>query len=352
MIFDSLYGLFSKDMGIDLGTANTLVCVQGEGIVLCEPSVVAVKRGTNTPLISDGEPAVGNVAKDMIGKTPGNIIAIRPLKDGVIADFDITEAMIKYFIQKVHSRLWGNRPRVVISVPSGITDVEKRAVVESARRAGARRVFLIEEPLAAALGVGLPVIEPTGSMIVDVGGGTTEVAVISLGNLVTTQSIRVAGDDMDDAIVAHMKRNYNLLIGEQTSERTKIEIGSAYDMEKETSMEVKGRDLVTGLPRKTIVGSDEIREALREPIQSICEAILIGLELTPPELAADLVDSGITLAGGGVLLRGIDKVIAKHTGLPVKVADDPITAVARGTGIFLDNLSHFQGVLESADDET
>jgi len=352
MILDWLYGLFSKDMGIDLGTANTLVCVQGEGIVLCEPSVVAVRKGTNVPLIgANNEPAVGNAAKDMIGKTPGNIVAIRPLKDGVIADFDITEAMLKYFIQKVHRRMWGNRPRVVISVPSGITDVEKRAVRESAKRAGARKVYLIEEPLAAALGAGLPVSEPIGSMIVDIGGGTTEVAVISLANLVTSQSIRTAGDDHDEAIIQFMKRNYNLMIGEQTAERIKIEIGSAFPLEKEVSMEVKGRDLVTGLPRKTIVTDEEIREALREPIQAICDAILVTLERTPPELAADLVENGISLAGGGALLRGIDKVIAKQTGLPVRVVDDPLTAVARGTGIFLDNLSAFQSVLESEDDE-
>jgi len=351
MIFDSIYGLFSKDMGIDLGTANTLVCVQGEGIVLCEPSIVAVRLGTNTPLMAGSEPAVGNVAKDMVGKTPPNIVAIRPLKDGVIADFDVTEAMLKYFIQKVHRRMWGNRPRVVISIPSGITDVEKRAVNESTRRAGARRVYMIEEPLAAALGVGLPVVEPTGSMIVDVGGGTTEVAVISLGNLVTSQSIRMAGDDMDEAITQYLRRNYNLMIGEQTAERIKKELGSAYPMEKESSMEVKGRDQVTGLPRKTLITSDEVREALREPVQAICESIIRALERTPAELAADLVDAGIVLAGGGALLRGLDKVIAKHTGLPVETSEDPLTAVARGTGIFLDNLKHFQGVLESADDE-
>jgi len=348
MIWDSLIGLFSEDMGIDLGTANTLVCVQGKGIVLAEPSVVAVKKGTNE-ILMNGE-AVGDKAKAMIGKTPSTIEAVRPLKDGVIADFDITEAMLRYFIRKVHLRNFLVKPRLVIAIPSGITAVEKRAVISSAERAGAREVYLIEEPKAAGIGCNLPIQEPVANMIVDVGGGTTEVAIISLGGVVTSCSIRVAGDEMDEAIIQHMKRAYNLMIGERTAEQIKIQIGSAYPLEKEMTMEVRGRDLIAGLPRATVVSSEEIREAMSEPVQAILDAIKSTLENTQPELAADLMDRGINLCGGGVLLRGLEKVIAKETGLPVHVADDPITAVARGTGIVLDQLDQLRGVLESADD--
>jgi rod shape-determining protein MreB len=351
MILDALLGLFSVDMGIDLGTATTLVCVEGEGIVLCEPSVVAVYRGTSQVINLEDGPAVGLVAKEMLGKTPGSIQAIRPLKDGVIADFEITEAMLRYFIQKVHKRRWGYKPRMVIAVPSGITTVEKRAVRSSAERAGARQVFLIEEPMAAALGAGLPIAEPTASMVVDVGGGTTEVAVISLADIVTSESIRVAGDEMDDAIIQHMKQNYNLLIGEQTAERIKITIGSAYPLEQELTMEVRGRDVIAGLPRKEVIRSEEVREALREPVDAIVATVKTTLERTEPELAADLVESGMVLVGGGTLLRGLDKVLHEATGLPVRRADDPITCVARGTGIFLANLSRMKKHLESIADE-
>ena len=350
MILDALLGLFSIDMGIDLGTATTLVCVQNEGIVLCEPSVVAVHRGTNRVIDLGNAPAVGLVAKEMLGKTPGSIQAIRPLKDGVIADFDITEAMLRYFIQKVHQRRWGYKPRVVIAIPSGITTVEKRAVRNSAERAGARQVFLVEEPMAAAIGAGMPVAEPTASMVVDVGGGTTEVAIISLADIVTSESIRVAGDEMDEAIIQHMKQNYNLLIGEQTAERIKIEIGSAYPLEQELTMEVRGRDVIAGLPRKEVIRSEEIREAVREPIDAIVAAIKITLERTDPELAADLVDNGMVLAGGGVLLRGLDQVLQEATGLPVRLTEDPITCVAQGTGLFLENLDRMKKYLESTED--
>ena len=349
MIWDSVLGLFSTDMGIDLGTANTLVCVQGRGIVLNEPSVVAVKKGTSKVLLN-GQ-AVGHEAKKMLGKTPGSIQAIRPLKDGVIADFEITEAMLRYFMTRVHRRPWAYRPRVVIAIPSGITTVEKRAVRNSAERAGARKVYLIEEPRAAGIGVGLPVGAPQGSMVLDVGGGTTEVAVLSLGNIVTSISIRVAGDEMDEAITNHLKRTYNLLIGEQTSERCKIEIGSAYPLEQELTMEVRGRDLITGLPRRAVVNSEEIREALKEPIDSIVQAVKLTLEKTEPELAADLVNNGMVLCGGGSLLRGLDKVISEETGLPAVVADDAIAAVAKGTSLFLENLNQWKQYLEG-DDET
>ncbi len=350
MILDALLGLFSIDMGIDLGTATTLVCVQNEGIVRCEPSVVAVHRGTNRVIDLGNAPAVGLVAKEMLGKTPGSIQAIRPLKDGVIADFDITEAMLRYFIQKVHQRRWGYKPRVVIAIPSGITTVEKRAVRNSAERAGARQVFRVEEPMAAASGAGMPVAEPTASMVVDVGGGTTEVAIISLADIVTSESIRVAGDEMDEAIIQHMKQNYNLLIGEQTAERIKIEIGSAYPLEQELTMEVRGRDVIAGLPRKEVIRSEEIREAVREPIDAIVAAIKVTLERTDPELAADLVDNGMVLAGGGVLLRGLDQVLQEATGLPVRLTEDPITCVAQGTGLFLENLDRMKKYLESTED--
>jgi len=336
-------------MGIDLGTCNTLVCVRGEGIVLNEPSVVAVKRGTNR-VLNNGN-AVGWAAKEMLGKTPGSISAIRPLKDGVISDFEITEAMLGYFIRKVNGRGRFFRPRVVIAVPSGITAVEKRAVLESADRAGARRVYLVEEPMAAGIGAGLPIVEPTASMIVDIGGGTTEVAIMSLADIATCESIRVAGDDLDEAIINYLKKAYNLTVGEQTAERIKIEIGSAAPVAEAMQMEVRGRDNISGLPRKTTVTGAEIREALQEPVGAIIEAVTRTLEKAEPELAADLVDNGITLAGGGALLRGLDVLMNKSTGLDVKIADDPLTCVARGTSIYLENLEEWKGTLESELDE-
>lgn len=332
-------------MGIDLGTCNTLVAVRGQGIVLNEPSVVAVRKGTNQ-VMKNGQ-AVGWVAKEMLGKTPGSITAIRPLKDGVISDFEITEAMLGYFIRKVNGRGKIVGPRVVISIPSGITEVEKRAVVDSAERAGARRTYLIEEPLAAAIGAGLPFVEPTASMIVDIGGGTTEVAIMSLADIATCESVRVAGDDMDEAIINHMKRNYNLMIGEQTSERIKVEIGSAAPVGEETSMEVRGRDSISGLPRKTVITSEEIREALQEPLNAILDTVTRTLERAEPELAADLVENGIMLAGGGALLRGLPIVMQKATGLDVRVADDPLTCVARGTAIYLENFEELKSALEN-----
>ncbi|MEK6675520.1 MAG: rod shape-determining protein [Planctomycetota bacterium] len=349
MIFDSLLGLFSVDMGIDLGTCNTLVCVKGEGIVLNEPSVVAVRRGTNQVLRNGN--AVGQVAKEMLGKTPGSISAIRPLKDGVIADFDITEAMLGYFIRKVHGRSRFVKPRVVIAVPSGITAVEKRAVYNSAERAGARRVYLVEEPMAAGIGAGLPIGEATASMIVDIGGGTTEVAIMSLADIAVSQSIRVAGDDMDQAIIAFMRRKYDLMIGQQSAEDIKIKVGSIAPLVQEMSMEVRGRDLVGGLPRKCNVTSLEIREALMEPVSQIVEAVRRTLESAEPELAADLVGNGIHLAGGGALLRGLDTILAQATGLDVKVVDDPLTCVARGTSVYLENLRDWKDTMESDVDD-
>jgi rod shape-determining protein MreB len=345
-VLDRLLGLFSVDMGIDLGTCNTLVAVRGQGIVLNEPSVVAVRKGTNQVLITRNGPAVGWVAKEMLGKTPGAITAIRPLKDGVISDFEITEAMLGYFIKKVTGKTRLVRPRVVISIPSGITAVEKRAVFDSAERAGARRTFLLEEPIAAAIGAGLPFAEATASMIVDIGGGTTEVAIMSLADIATCESVRVAGDDMDEAIINHMKRTYNLMVGEQTAERIKIEIGSASPIDKEMSMEVRGRDMISGLPRKTVVTSEEVREALMEPVTAIAEAVTRTLERAEPELAADLVENGITMAGGGSLLRGLTQVVSKATGLEVKLAEDPLTCVARGTAIYLENIEEWQATLE------
>ncbi len=332
-------------MGIDLGTCNTLVSVRGQGIVLNEPSVVAVKKGTNI-VLKNGQ-AVGWVAKEMLGKTPGSISAIRPLKDGVISDFEITEAMLKYFINKVNgrSRIFG--PRVVISIPSGITAVEKRAVFDSAERAGARRTYLIEEPIAAAIGAGLPFAEATASMIVDIGGGTTEVAIMSLADIATCESVRVAGDDMDEAIINHMKRTYNMMIGEQSAERVKIEIGSAFGIGPEQTMEVRGRDMISGLPRKTVITSEEIREALQEPVTAIVEAVTRTLERAEPELAADLVENGITMAGGGSLLRGLPNVVQKATGLDTKLADDPLTCVARGTSIYLEHIEEWKQTLEN-----
>ncbi|MDY0144864.1 MAG: rod shape-determining protein [Kiritimatiellia bacterium] len=337
-MFSWLLGYFSNDLGIDLGTANTLVYVKDRGIVLREPSVVAIQQGTSRVL------AVGEEAKRMLGRTPGNIVAIRPMKAGVIADFEVTEAMLRYFIRKAHNRKWVIRPRIIISVPSGITEVEKRAVKDSATHAGAREVYLIEEPMAAAIGVGLPVQEPAGNMIVDMGGGTTEVAIISLAGIVLSRSVRVGGDEMDEAIVQYMKRVYNLMIGERTAEEIKITVGSAYPLGEEMSMEVKGRDLVAGLPKTLTITSEEIREALQEPVSAIIEAIRITLERCPPELSSDLVDRGIVLAGGTSQLRGMDKLLAEQTGLPVHVAEDPLSAVAEGTGVVLHELNFLRKV--------
>lgn len=342
-MFNGVLGFFSSDIGIDLGTANTLVYVKDHGIVLREPSVVAVQAGTSKVL------AVGDEAKRMLGRTPANIVAVRPLKDGVIADFEITEQMLRHFIQKVHGgrRMFKPKPRVVIAVPSGITEVEKRAVKDSATHAGAREVYLIEEPMAAAIGVGLPVQDAAGNMIVDIGGGTTEVALISLSGIVFARSVRVAGDELDEAIVQYMKRAYNLMIGERTAEEIKIKIGSAYPVEKENSMEVKGRDLVAGLPKTLTVTSQEVREALLEPISTIVDSVRITLERCPPEMSADLVDRGIVLAGGGALLRGLDKLLQEETGLPVIVADDPLSAVAEGTGKVLSEIKFLRAVASS-----
>jgi len=346
---DDILSWFSVDMGIDLGTCNTLVCVRGEGIVLNEPSVVAVRKGTNQ-VLQNGN-AVGWVAKEMLGKTPGSITAIRPLKDGVISDFEITEAMLSYFIRKVNGRRPFLKPRVVIAVPSGITAVEKRAVIESAERAGARRVYLVEEPMAAGIGANLPIVEATASMIVDIGGGTTEVAIMSLADIAQCESVRVAGDDMDEAIINHMKKAYNLMIGEQTAERIKIDIGSAVHDGETRTMEVRGRDMISGLPRKTVITSDEITECLQEPLQAIVETVMRTLERTEPELAADLVDNGIVLAGGGALLRNLDVMISNATGLDVRVADDPLTCVARGTAIYLEHIEEWKQTMESDMDE-
>ncbi len=349
MLFDSIMGMFSVDMGIDLGTCNTLVCVQGEGIVLNEPSVVAVKKGTNR-VLNNGN-AVGVVAKEMLGKTPGSISAIRPLKDGVIADFDITEAMLGYFIRKALGKRNFFKPRVVIAIPSGITAVEKRAVYNSAERAGARRVYLVEEPMAAGIGAGLPIAEPCASMVVDIGGGTTEVAIMSLADIQACESIRVAGDEMDDAIVAHMKRTYNLTIGPQTAERTKIALGTAGSNGDEKSALVRGRDLISGLPREADVTSVEIREALREPISQIIDCVIRTLERAEPELAADLSESGIHLAGGASLLPGLPEIVSQATGLATHLVDDPLSCVARGTSVYLENLAVWKDTLEcDADD--
>jgi rod shape-determining protein MreB len=335
LIIDTVLGWFSSDLAIDLGTANTLVYVKGRGIVVSEPSVVAVSRDGSGP---DRVRAVGKAAKDMLGRTPAHIVAIRPLKDGVIADFDITEAMLRYFIRRVHDRRTMVRPRIVIAVPSGITEVEKRAVRESAMLAGAREVHLIEEPMAAALGAGLPVAEPSGNMIIDIGGGTTEVAVISLSGIVYSNSTRVGGDKMDEAIINYVKRKYNLLIGEQTAEKIKIRIGTAYPTDTIESMEVKGRDLVLGIPKTLELKSEEVREALSEPVNAIVESVKMALEKTPPELSADIVDKGIVLVGGGSLLANLDVLLRESTGLPVMLAEDPLTAVAVGTGRCLDEI--------------
>ena len=336
--------MFGKDMGIDLGTANTLVYVRGKGIVVNEPSVVAVNTNTNEVL------AVGNEAKEMIGRTPGNIIAIRPVKDGVIADFAITQAMLRYFIDKAYTRsLFGPKPRVIICVPSGVTEVEKRAVVEAAIAAGARdrEAYLIEEPMAASIGAGLPVEEPTGSMIVDIGGGTSEVAVISLGGIVTSTSLRVAGDDLDAYIAAYIKKEYNLAIGDRTAEEIKLTIGSAYPKDVLEEMDIRGRDLVTGLPKTVTITSDEMLKAIHDPIHEIIDTIKQTLEATPPELAADVMETGITLTGGGALLSGLDRLIAEETGMPVNIADEPLNCVVKGTGIVLEKIDKLKGVLIS-----
>ncbi|HSP46496.1 MAG TPA: rod shape-determining protein [Clostridiaceae bacterium] len=333
-----LFGM-SKDMGIDLGTANTLVYIKGKGIVLREPSVVAFNTTTNKPL------AVGEEAKRMIGRTPGNIIAVRPLKDGVIADFDITQTMLRQFIEKTASKSAFTAPRIIVCFPSGVTEVERRAILEATKQAGARDVILMEEPMAAAIGAGLPVDEPTGSMIVDIGGGTTEVAVVSLGGIVVAKSLRIAGDELDQAIAAFIKREYNLMIGERTSENIKIKIGSAFKVEgtEEGTMEVKGRDLVTGLPKVITVTEPQIREALREPITDIVEAIKSTLEKTPPELAADIMDQGIMLAGGGALLKGLSELITHETHMPVFIAEAPLDCVVLGAGKALDNFDKLRG---------
>jgi rod shape-determining protein MreB len=335
MLFDWVYGLFSNDLAIDLGTATTLTYVRGKGIVAHEPSVVAVQKGGGS---SKRVLAVGKEAKEMLGRTPGNIVAIRPMKEGVIADFEVTEAMMRYFIARAHNRQTLVKPRIIICVPSGITEVEKRAVRDSALAAGAREVFLIEEPMAAAIGAGLPITEPGGNMVVDIGGGTAEVAVISLAGIVACKSVRVGGDKMDEAIVQHIKRKYNLLIGERTAERVKIEIGSAAPSDVVTTMEVKGRDLVAGIPKTIKIDSDEIREALTEPVTAIVDAVRHVLERAPPELCADIVDKGIVLTGGGSKLSNLDRLLSDETGLPVFLADEPEFAVVLGSGAALDEL--------------
>ena len=336
-----LFNIFSRELGIDLGTANTLVQVKGKGIVIREPSVVAIRSDTKQVL------AVGEEAKRMIGRTPGNIVAIRPMKDGVIADFDITQEMLQYFIRKAIPRSLPFHPRVVVCVPSGVTEVEKRAVDEATRSAGAKDAYLVEEPMAAAIGAGLPVQEPTGSMVVDIGGGTCEVAIISLGGIVTSRSIRIGGNKMDEAIISYIKKEYNLMIGDRTSEDIKITIGSAFPREQEESMDVRGRDLVTGLPKTLKITSTEILDALREPIGSIIEAIKLTLEKTPPELAADIMDKGIMLTGGGALLDGLDELVRQETGMPVQIADSPLDCVAVGAGKVLEEIETLKRVATS-----
>ena len=329
MAVKSLLSMFSNDLAIDLGTANTLVYAKNKGIVVREPSIVAVNK------INNNVEAVGKEAKEMLGRTPGNIVAIRPMKDGVIADFEVTEKMIKYFIEKAHGRRFLVKPRIVISVPSEITQVEKRAVKDSALRAGATEVYLIEQAMAAAIGAGLPITDPTGNMIVDIGGGTTDVAVISLAGIVYSRSVRVAGNEMDDAIIQYIKRKYNLLIGERTAEQVKMEIGSAFPLDEEMTMEIKGRDLVEGVPKTLIVSDEEIREALSETVATIVEAVRVALERTPPELSADIMDKGIIIAGGGSMLKNLDRRLREETGLPVTLAEDPLACVALGTGQML-----------------
>ena len=342
MILDPILGWFSSDLAIDLGTANTLVYVKGKGIVLSEPSVVAVRkdgRGSNKVL------AVGKEAKMMLGRTPGNIVAIRPMKDGVIADFEITETMLRHFIRKVHNRRSLIRPRIIVCVPSGITQVEKRAVRESAESAGAREVFLIEEPMAAAIGAGLPITEPTSNMVLDIGGGTTEVAVISLAGIVYSKSVRVGGDKMDEAILQQIKRKYNLLIGERTAELIKTTIGNAFAGDQAEKMQIKGRDLVSGIPKIIEIDSDEVRESITEQIETILETVKMALEQTPPELAADIVDRGIVLTGGGALLKNLDMLLREETGLPITITEDPLSTVVLGSGKALDSLDILREIM-------
>ncbi|HBE94407.1 MAG TPA: rod shape-determining protein [Desulfovibrio sp.] len=340
-LLNKILGAFSTDLAIDLGTANTLVYVKGKGVLLSEPSVVAVKkdsRGGKTVL------AVGAEAKRMLGRTPGNIVAIRPMKDGVIADFEVTEAMLRHFISKVHNSRRLVRPRIMICVPTGITQVEKRAVKESAQSAGAREVYLIEEPMAAAIGANLPITEPTSNMVVDIGGGTTEIAVISLSGIVYAKSVRIGGDKMDEAIMQHVKRKYNMLIGESTAEEIKMTIGTAYPVDGVSEMEVKGRDLVTGIPQNRIITAEEVREAISEQVEGIVQGVRIALEQTPPELAADIVDRGIVLTGGGALLRGLDSLLQHETQLPITVVDDPLTAVVKGSGKALEHIDLYKDI--------
>ncbi|HEY4719627.1 MAG TPA: rod shape-determining protein [Candidatus Methylomirabilis sp.] len=338
MLLDWIYGMFSNDLAIDLGTANTLIYVQGRGIVLSEPSVVAVKKGTNQVL------KVGREAKEMVGRTPASIVAVRPLQDGVIADFDLTEQMIRQFIVRIHNRKALVRPRIVIGVPSGITQVEKRAIRDSAEQAGAREVYLIEEPMAAAIGANLPVQEPSGNMVVDIGGGTTEVAVISLSGMVYSHSIRIAGDEMDEAIIQYLKRKYNLLVGERTSEQIKIQIGSAYPFNEPRKMDIKGRDLMDGIPKTLTVTDSDIREALHDPIYAIVDAVKTALERTPPELAADIAEKGIVMTGGGALLHGLDTLLGLETHLKMTIAEDPLSCVVLGAGKVLDELDFLKTV--------
>lgn len=340
-ILDSLLGVFSTDLAIDLGTANTCVYVKGHGLVLREPSVVAVKRDNRGNKIVL---AVGHDAKRMLGRVPGNIEAIRPMKDGVIADFEVTEAMLRHFISKAHKSNHFVHPRVMICVPTGVTQVEKRAVKESAQSAGAREVYLIEEPMAAAIGANLPITEPISNMVVDIGGGTTEVAVISLAGIVYSRSVRVGGDKMDEAIMTHVKRKYNLLIGETSAEDIKIQIGSAYPLDPEETLEIKGRDLLDGIPKNITITSEEIRKSIAEQVDSIVQAVRIALEQTPPELAADIVDRGIVLTGGGALLKGLDQLLRDQTNLPITVVDDPLSTVVMGTGKALDNINILKNV--------
>jgi rod shape-determining protein MreB len=342
MLLDPILGLFSNDLAIDLGTANTLVYVKGKGIVLNEPSVVALRKGgqRGTKIL-----AVGKEAKTMLGRTPGDIVATRPMKDGVIADFDITETMLRYFIRKVHNRRSLVRPRIIISIPSGVTQVEKRAVRESAESAGARDVFLIKEPMAAAIGADLPITEPTSNIVVDIGAGTTEVAVISLAGAVYSRSVRVGGDKMDEAILQHIKRKYNLLIGLQTAELIKVTIGNACPTDEQECIEVKGRDLVTGIPKILTIDSEEVRKAISEQVETIIETVRIALEQTPPELSADVVDKGIVLTGGGALLKNLDVLLREETRLPITITDDPLTTVVVGAGKTLDNLSLLREIM-------
>jgi rod shape-determining protein MreB len=346
MMPNIVFGWFSMDMGIDLGTCSTLVYVRGKGIVLNEPSVVAVRKGTNV-VLNNGQ-AVGLVAHEMLGKTPGSISAVRPLKDGVISDFEITESMLIYFIRKAHG---GGivRPRVVIAVPGGITDVERQAVIGTAQRAGARKVYLVEEPMAAGIGAGLPITDPTASMIVDIGGGTTEVAIMSLADVASCESLRVGGDDMDEAIINHLKKTYNLLVGESRAEKVKMEVGSAAPLQQEMPMEIAGRDTISGMPRKIIIPSEDIREALKGPIAAILDTVMATLEKVEPELAADLIDNGINICGGGSLLKGMDTALANATGLKVQVAEDPLSCVARGTGIYLENLDLWKETMDCSE---